>query len=158
MGSAGGRKASENLSLMKKAVLVALCAMGLTCFAPGASADNVAIGGRVIAGGGTPVSNGVFTPGTAIPNEDGGVDPVLPPMQIEQGTDVELINLDESAVANAHKMVSLKRRAGKPLFSSDLVRSPGDSTLVVTSHLKPGLYPYYCTVHTAMWGQLEVVR
>jgi len=143
---------------MRKAVLVALCAMGLSCFAPGASAVDVEIGGRIVVGGGTPLTNGVFAPGTAVPKENGGLTPVLPPLQIEQGTDVELVNLDEATVANAHKLVSKKRRAGRWLFKSALLSRPGQTSLVTTSNLKPGVYPFYCSTHPAMWGQLEVIR
>lgn len=143
---------------MKKVVLVALCAFGLSCFSPGASAVDVEVGGRVFSGGGTPVSNGVFFPGTAIPNDDGGVDPVLPPIEIERGTDLEFGNIDEATVSNAHKIVSLKRRKGRPLFQSKMLSQPGQTSLVATSNLKPGKYPFYCSVHSGMWGILKVVR
>ena len=142
---------------MRKVLLVAVCAIGLSCFAPGASAIDIETGGRVVAGGGTPLTNGLFLPGTAIPDDDGGLTPVLPPMEVKEGTDVEFVNLDEATVANAHKMVSLKRRKGRPLFQSDLLSRPGETSLVTTSNLKPGLYAYYCSVHTGMWGQLEIV-
>ncbi len=144
---------------MRRALLVALCAIGLSCFTPTATATDVEIGGRVIAGGGTPLSNGLFFPGTAFPDDDGSVDPVLPPIEVKRGTDVEFINLDEATVANGHKMVSLRKRRGRPLFSSDLLTRPGQTDVVFTSHLKPGLYPFYCSTHTAgMWGQLRIVR
>ena len=58
---------------------------------------------------------------------------------------------------SSNKMISLKRRKGRPLFQSDLLRRPGDTDLVTTSNLKPGLYPFYCPVHNGMWGQLEIV-
>ena len=143
---------------MRKILLVAACALGLSCFNPGASALDIETGGRVVAGGGTPVSNGLFFPGTAIPDDDGGLTAVLPPVQIQEGTDVEFVNLDEATVSNAHKMVSLKRRRGRPLFQSDQLTRPGQTSLVTTSNLKPGLYPFYCPIHSGMWGQLEVVR
>ena len=143
---------------MRKILLVAACALGLSCFSPGASALDIETGGRVVAGGGTPVSNGLFFPGTAIPAEGGGLTAVLPPVQIQQGTDVEFVNIDEATVSNSHTMVSLKRRKGRPLFHSDQLTRPGQTSLVTTSNLKPGLYPFYCSVHAGMWGQLEVVR
>jgi len=156
--SAGGRCAPENPLLMRKAVLVVLCAFGLSCFAPAASAVDVEVGGRILVGGGTPLSNGAFFPGTAFPNNDGSLTPVLPPVQVQQGTDVELVNLDEATVANAHKLVSKKRWKGRWIFQSGLVSRPGDTSLVTTSNLKPGVYPFYCSIHPAMWGQLEIVR
>ncbi|MBW3595163.1 MAG: hypothetical protein KY391_06250 [Actinobacteria bacterium] len=142
---------------MKKVLLVAL-AVSLSCFAPTASATDVEVGGRVVSGGGTPVSNGLFFPGTAIPDGDGGLTAILPPIEIERGTDLEFTNIDEAAVSNAHKIVSLKRRKGRPLFQSKTLTRPGQSTLVATSNLKPGLYPFYCSVHSGMWAQLKVVR
>ena len=142
---------------MKKAVLVALSAFALSCFAPGASADNVEVGGRIIAGGGTQLSNGLFFPGTALPRADGGFDG-LDPVQIKQGTDVEFVNLDEASVSNAHEMISQKRRKGRPLFASEQLTRPGETALVLTSNLKPGVYAFYCSVHSGMWGRIEIVR
>lgn len=143
---------------MRKVLLVAICAIGLSCFAPGASAFDLEVGGYIVAGGGTPVTNGVFFPGTAIPDDEGGLTAVMPPVQIAAGTDTEFVNLDEATVSNAHKMVSLKRRKGRPLFQSDLLTRPGETSLVTTSNLKPGVYAFFCSVHTGMWGQLEIVR
>jgi plastocyanin len=142
---------------MRKIVLLAVSAIALSCVAPGASANNVEIGGRVVAGGGTQVSNGLFFPGTALPRADGGFDG-MDPLQIQQGTDIEFINLDEGSVSNSHEMRSLKKRKGRPLFSSEQLTRPGQTALVVTSNLKPGVYPFYCSVHTGMWGRIEIVR
>lgn len=147
----------ENHRHMKKVVLVALAAMCLPWFAPGASATSVETGGRIVAGGGTPLSNGLFFPGTALPRNGGGFDG-LPPLEVKRGTNVEFTNLDEATVANGHKMVSLKRRKGRPLFASALLKSPGETDLVVTSNLKLGVYPFYCSVHAGMWGRIRIVR
>ena len=141
---------------MRKVTLVVLAAIALACFAPSAGAADVETGGRIVVGGGTPLTNGFFFPGTALPRAGGGFDG-LPPLQIQQGTDVEFVNLDEATVANAHKMISLKRRKGRPLFSSAQLSSPGQSDLVATSNLRPGIYPYYCPVHNGMWGQIQIV-
>lgn len=142
---------------MRKTVLLAASAIVLSLVTPGASANDVEIGGRVVAGGGTQLSNGLFFPGTALPRADGGFDG-MEPLQIEQGTDVEFVNLDEGSVSNAHEMRSLKKRKGRPLFSSEQLTRPGQTALVVTSNLKPGVYPFYCSVHTGMWGRIEIVR
>src|SRR5687767_10083967 len=79
-------------------------------------------GGRVFAGGGTPVSNGVFFPGTVlcVGTDCSG----LPPVEIAQGTDLEFVNLDVSAVANIHQIVSYKRKRGRPLFTSKALEGP----------------------------------
>lgn len=112
-------------------------------------------GTTIVAGGGTPLSNGIFFPGTAV-YSDGSF--LGEPAAIARGTDIEFVNLDEASVANGHRMVSLKvnKRTGRPLFSSKMLLSPGQSATVVTSHLKPGTYPFFCPVHSGMWGLLKV--
>ena len=140
---------------MRKRLAVSLISVGLLCL-PIVPAQ-AEVGGRIFAGGGTPLSNGIFFPGTALPNEDGSVTGTAP-LELTQGTDIEFINLDEAAVGNGHRIVSLKRRKGRPIFSSDLLLRPGQSDLVVTSHLAPGLYNYFCSVHAGMWGQIQIVQ
>jgi hypothetical protein len=106
-------------------------------------------------GGGTNVTNGYFFPGTAIYD---GSDFVGVPFQIQQGQNIALINTDVAALTNAHTMVSWrKNKKGRPLFHSGYVRGPATVT-VKTSHLKPGVYPYYCNVHSGMYGLLEVTK
>lgn len=109
----------------------------------------------VFAGGGTPLTNGVFFPGTYV----SGVPPT-PPVTISKGSDFTFVNLDEAAVGNGHKIKSFKRyrRSGRPFFQSDLLTKPGESDLVITSHLKPGVYKYYCAVHDGMFGNIEIVK
>jgi hypothetical protein len=111
-------------------------------------------GGTLFAGGGTNLTNGIFFPGTAI--YDGEQFQGMPPMQIAQGTDLEFVNLDISAVTNGHQIVSFKRKHQRPVFKSPRVDGPGMAT-VITSHLKPGVYPYFCAIHFGMYGRLEVV-
>ena len=107
----------------------------------------------VFAGGGTPVTNGIFFPGTAL----SGV-PSAPPVSITQGDDFTFVNLDEAAVGNGHKIRSFKvLRSGRIAFQSDLLTEPGATDLVITSHLKPGVYKYYCAVHDGMYGNIEIV-
>ncbi len=110
----------------------------------------------VYAAGGTQVSNGVFFPGTALANGD---DYVGEPLIVPEGSNLRFFNLDVSAFAGAHKITSFKRvkRGGKkvPLFASKLVDGPGED-LVVTSHVKPGTYPYFCSIHDGMFGLIEV--
>jgi plastocyanin len=107
-------------------------------------------------GGGTFVSNGTFFPGTAV-YQDGAY--YGAPYEIAKGTDVELTNVDEGSVANGHAIRSFKRRRnGRPLFASARVDQPGESTIMITSHLKPGVYPYFCLQHSGMLGRLEITR
>jgi hypothetical protein len=110
--------------------------------------------GTLFAGGGTALSNGIFFPGTAI--YDGKAFQGLPPIQITQGTDMDFVNLDVSAITNGHQIVSFKRKHGQPVIKSARVDGPGQTT-VITSHLKPGVYPFFCTVHFGMYGRLEIV-
>lgn len=140
---------------MRKLIVIAL-ALGLMA-GPAFAAPTVPSVGNmtIVAGGGTPVSNGVFFPGTAI--YDGEKITGLPPVPIEQGSDFDFVNLDESAVGNGHQIISIKRKKGRPLFQSDFLASPGDMDLVVTSNLKPGVYSFFCTVHSTMYGRIEIV-
>ena len=138
---------------MRKVALIALAGVLALVGAGAAHAD---VGATVIAVGGTPVSNGVFLPGTAI--YDGQTYQGPPPVQIAQGQNFEFVNLDESALANGHKIQSFKKKRGRPLFRSELLLHPGERDVVVTSHLKPGTYVYYCTVHVGMFGRIEVAQ
>lgn len=110
----------------------------------------------LFAAGGTPVSNGIFFPGTSLCANDTCYGE---PYEIARGTDIRFYNLDHAAVANSHRIVSKKskKRSKAPLFQSDNVQGPG-STLMKTSHLKPGVYEYFCTVHFGMQGALEVTK
>ncbi len=139
---------------MRKALVVGLIALFLLP-ASGSGARAPETGGTVFAGGGTNLSNGIFFPGTVV-YEDGEYQG-LPPLQLEQGTDLEFVNLDASIVTNGHQIVSFKRRKGRPVFRSERVDGP-DRTLVITSHLKPGLYPYFCATHFGMYGRIEIVK
>jgi len=76
--------------------------------------------------------------------------PVIP-LEIEQGSNVEFTGMDEEQ----HRVVSKAKRRGVPVFLSKGVAN-GDSTVMKTSHLKPGTYDFYCAFHTAMTGVLEV--
>jgi len=141
---------------MKRLLLVALASLVAAAFVPNASAGAQAIpSSTILAGGGTPLSNGIFFPGTAL--YDSG-EFVGEPVSISRGTDIEFVNLDEASIANGHKLVSLKinKRTKRPLFRSKMLLSPGQSATVITSHLKRGTYPFYCPVHSGMWGLLEV--
>jgi hypothetical protein len=53
--------------------------------------------------------------------------------------------------------VKRNKRTKKPLFASDVLTTPGQTDLVVTSHLKPGDYVFRCTIHFGMYGILEVL-
>jgi plastocyanin len=115
----------------------------------------------LIAVGGSALTNGVFVPGAAVYD---GSDMQGVAYEIDRGTDIELITPDGTATAgNGHQIRSFKRRKnGRPLFQSSFV-SDGQSTLMITSHLKPGKgdqpdgsYGYFCTVHFGMYGLIQI--
>ncbi|HEX2294240.1 MAG TPA: hypothetical protein VHN37_02905 [Actinomycetota bacterium] len=109
----------------------------------------------IFAAGGTPLTNGVFFPGTAmcVGTNCQGV-----PYQVAKGSDLRFYNLDTAVVANNHRIVSKRTtKKGRPLFQSDTIGGPA-STVVKISHLKPGIYPFTCTVHFGMDGILEIVE
>lgn len=113
---------------------------------------------RIFIGGTTPLTGGYFFPGTGI--HDGSKMQYPEPLEVKKGSNLVFTNLDEAAVANNHQVRSLKvnKRTKRPLFRSKPVYSPGDSVRVITSHLKPGFYPYRCTTHQGMFGAIKVVR
>ena len=121
--------------------------------AAGAQTDEEAV--PVFAGGGTNLTNGYFFPGTATYDGEGFVGV---PHQIQQGQNILFVNTDVAAVTNSHTMISVRKNKKKrPFFHSGYVRGPASVT-VKTSHLKPGVYPYYCSVHYGMYGLLEVTK
>ena len=107
----------------------------------------------LFAAGGTPLTNGLFFPGTAVCL---GANCQGVPYRVARGSDVRFYNLDTAVVANNHRILShdLTKR-GRPLFMSDTIGGPG-STLVKTSHLKPRTYAFYCSVHPGMEGIIEI--
>lgn len=120
------------------------------------SSQSAAEPARLFAGGGTQLSSGVFFPGTAIANDDGSL--TGEPYVVPAGSDILLTNVDHFVVSGgAHGIKSFKKvkRAGRrvPLFASKLVAGPGEA-LMVTSHVKPGTYSFYCPIHPGMLGQL----
>jgi hypothetical protein len=150
-GGAGGARRAANLKDMRK-LLVVVFALGL--LVSPAMAAPIDTEDYVFAGGGTPLTNGIFFPGTAL----SGV-PAAPPLEVTQGTDFTFVNLDEAAVGNGHKIISFKRlRSGQPAFQSDLLTKPGQSDLVITSHLKPAVYKYYCALHAGMYGNIQITK
>ncbi len=133
-------------------VAQALAAPSLFTGEAGSAADSV-----LFAGGGTQLSNGYFFPGTAV-YQDGEYEGV--PLQVAQGANVQFVNLDHFVVAGGgHKVISYDRitKNGRkvPLFASKMVDGPGQ-TVMKTSHVKPGVYPFFCPIHNGMVGQIEV--
>lgn len=112
----------------------------------------------IFAGGGTLLTNAVFFPGTATCT-DGQCETVGDPIEIKKGTNITFVNLDESAVANSHRIVCMDHyRSGRPKCFSEDLDSPGDTDEMLTFKLKPGTYFYQCSVHFPMFGAFRVVK
>lgn len=59
----------------------------------------------------------------------------------------------------AHDVISSDIENGLPLFQSRITAGAGDSADVVgVSQLGPGLWPFYCSLHEAMRGTIEIVE
>ena len=162
---AGGRPGEANLSYVKRTLKLLLASLTATALVGGTSAPGGAsplpIGDAnnfLFAGGGTPVTNGLFFPGGAICDGDDCTG-LGPPLTIDKGDDVTFVNLDPGPVTNTHQIVSFDKRKKNrgPLFASENVSGPG-TTVLKMSHVKPGTYLYLCTVHFGMYGQIEVVK
>lgn len=96
-------------------------------------------------------TEGWFFPGTTV-CDGGGCTSV--PLVVEAGTDVRFRSVDEER----HQVVSERRRRnGRRLFASAPI-GQGQSTTLVTSHLKPGEYAFRCFFHRDMLGRLQIVR
>ncbi len=149
----------EMRRLLSASLVSLVAAAAIALAAPGAGAQPVDAPpipcpdgtAPLFAGGGTALTNGYFFPGTAI-NEDGEF--IGAPYTVEQGCNIHFVVQDPAAITNGHQIKSFKRRKGKPLFRSKMVQGPGE-TLMITEHVKPGVYPYFCTVHFGMYGLLE---
>lgn len=163
LAHAGLDRGSPNLRIVRKLpLLLAAASLALLpsaeAAAPAALPQLPPIGAAeqpLFAGGGTPLTNGIFFPGTAVcvGSNCQGV-----PYQVAQGSDIRFYNLDTAVVANNHRVVSKRlNKRGRPLFQSDTIGGPA-STLVKTSHLKPGVYPFTCSVHFGMDGILEITE
>jgi plastocyanin len=133
------------------ALVVALCVPATTAAGAGGAGRQDSV---LFAGGGTPLTNGVFFPGTVVYD---GYDFVGEPLPVQKGSNVEFINLDYSPVTNSHQIRSFKLRRGRPLFQSKSVDGPGQ-TLMITSHVKLGTYYYFCTTHASMFGAIEITE
>lgn len=149
----------ENRASMRRSLVAALAGVLALLAAPvGSAAEAKKENARLFVGGTTPLTSGYFFPGAGVYN--GERYQYVEPLQVTKGTNVELTNLDEEAVANAHQVRSLKKnkKTKRPLFASKPVRHPGDTVIIRTKRLKPGKYAYICTTHTGMTGMLQIVR
>jgi hypothetical protein len=74
---------------------------------------------------------------------------------IVQGGSLTLVNGD--ATQQWHDIVSRNYRNGAPVFRSALIPAGGVSDVVGVAALEPSVYPFYCSVHDFMVGNLTVV-
>ena len=143
-------------------LVVALVVGSLALTAPaGAIASGAAPESRetspLIAVGGSTLTNGVFMPGAAV-YQDGEY--VGVPYEVPKGNDIMFTTPDGSVtLGNGHQIrsVKVKKKTGRPLFQSEFIAN-GESTLMITSHLKRGTYAYRCTIHFGQYGLLKIVK
>ena len=145
---------------MRKGILLAVASVVAATSVLGTSAWGQAVPAEfdtIFAGGGTPLTNGIFFPGTATCRGD-ECTPAGAIPQVTRGTEITFTNVDEGTVSNAHRIICLDRtKRGRPRCVSEQLDSPGESSTIATSRLKPKVYYYYCPVHTGMYGVFEVV-
>ena len=73
---------------------------------------------------------------------------------ITQGSALTLVNLENVA----HDLVSSDVENGLPLFQARIAAGPGDTAPVVgVEKLGLGYHPFYCSLHEAMRGTIQVV-
>jgi hypothetical protein len=145
---------------MRRIGLAALGAAAAMVLPPAGAGAQVAPGEPTIfAAGTTPLTNGIFFPGTAFyDSAKREFQTVGPPLTVPRGENVQFANLDVAAAANSHRIRSVKvKKSGKPLFQSKDVAGP-DVAVVKTKKLKPGTYYYLCTTHSGMFGVIEVTE
>ena len=74
-------------------------------------------------------------------------------VSVTQGDSVTFLNAD---VAPHNVLSRHKTKKGALLFTSDTVSTGGQTQVRGVEKLKPGAYPFYCSVHPAMVGTLTV--
>lgn len=73
--------------------------------------------------------------------------------QLDAGTRAQLVNDDPGAEHNV--VATADGPDGRELFQSDLI-GLGSTPVVGTEYLPAGRYPFVCTIHDGMAGELEV--
>jgi plastocyanin len=77
-----------------------------------------------------------------------------PTVVVPAGASLRLVQLDPLA---RHDVVSRIVRKGKPIFGSKRTLGFGETELVVgVERLRPGSYPFTCSIHAFMSGMLVV--
>ena len=78
---------------------------------------------------------------------------VLSEIVILQGDTLSLTNVDPN---QPHDLVSRNRPGGVYAFRADVIDFGKQTDVVGTSVLTPNVYPFYCSVHEWMIGNLTV--
>ncbi|HEU0131757.1 MAG TPA: cupredoxin domain-containing protein [Mycobacteriales bacterium] len=74
-------------------------------------------------------------------------------VSVARGETLTLVNLDPAA----HDVTALDVGPGGPLFRSATIDRPGQTAVVTgVESLEPGVYEFYCSVHTEMHGTVSV--
>ena len=76
-------------------------------------------------------------------------------VRVVSGGTLTLVNMETIA----HDVISSDVENGLPLFQSRITAGAGDQADVVgVTNLGPGLWPFYCSLHEAMRGTIEIVE
>lgn len=80
---------------------------------------------------------------------------VLPEIRVFQGDTLTLTNLDPQ---QAHDLVSRNLAGGVRVFASGPADPGTQAEVVGVSSLRPDVYPFFCSLHESMTGNLRVER
>lgn len=80
---------------------------------------------------------------------------VLPEIRVFQGDTLTLTNLDP---LQAHDLVSRNLAGGVRVFASGPADPGSRAEVVGVSSLRPDVYPFFCSLHESMTGNLRVER
>lgn len=95
------------------------------------------------------------TPAHAVPHQVVAVGTgfVLPEIRIFQGDTLTLTNLDPQ---QAHDLVSRNLVGGVRVFASGPAAAGERVDVAGVASLRPDVYPFYCSLHESMTGNLRV--
>ena len=78
---------------------------------------------------------------------------VSPRIVLTQGSSLTFFNGDSMT----HDVASAKTRKGRPLFKADYTDGGASNPVAGVENLKPGTYPFICSLHTSMEGELTIL-
>ena len=110
-------------------------------------------------------SGGSDLPALPAPTPEGGATAVVtappeatsagfapPRMAVTKGGSLQFVNADTMT----HDITAVAKKDGAPVFKSPFTASGSSSDVKGVSALAPGSYPFFCSLHTQMKGELTV--